>query len=172
MIIDTGFQAKLASLFVAANPIFPAEHPGAFTFPISGGDLAPGGSSGTLQGGGAIEFLQLGGGQVILREPEVELGAAPALSTEPELLPSPPYAGKLGRVPALALSGGAASAESVARTIGLSGATLSVGAGLAGQLNQAFAAPQHKSDVFDAGEELGTCSFTAQGRMTMRIRSS
>ncbi len=78
---------------------------------------------------------------MILREPEVELGAAPALSTETELLPSPPYAGKLGRVPALALSGGAASAEPAARTIGLSGATLSVGAGLAGQLNQAFAAP-------------------------------
>jgi hypothetical protein len=155
------FQAKLASLFVATNPIFPAEHPGSFTFPIAGGDLAPDGSSGALQGGGAIEFLQLGGGQVIMREPEVELGSAAALSSESELLPSPPYPGKLGRAPALGLSGGSLSSEPAARAIGLSGATVALTASTAAQLNEAFAKPQGKSDLFVAGEEAGTLSFMA-----------
>jgi hypothetical protein len=58
-----GFEAKLASLFVAANPIFPAEHPGPFTLPISGGQLAPDASAGTLQSAGGLELLQIGGGQ-------------------------------------------------------------------------------------------------------------
>jgi hypothetical protein len=161
--LAAGFQAKLASLFVAANPIFPAEHPGPFTFPIAGGDLAPAGTSGTLQGGGAIELLQIGGGQVILREPEVELGSAPALSSEAELLPSPPFAGKQGRAPGLVLSGGSLSSEPASRTIGLSAALLALSAATAQQLNEAFAAPQHKSDVFAAGETLGTLGLTAVG---------
>lgn len=155
------FQARLASLFVAANPIFPAEHPGPFSFPIAGGVLAPDGGSGTLDTGGAIELLQLGGGQLILREPGVELGAAPALSSETELLPSPPFPGKLGRVPALGLSGGAFSSEPAARAIGLSGAGLTLTATTAAQLNEAFARPQGKPDVFAAGEQIGTLSLGA-----------
>lgn len=161
--LAAGFQAKLASLFVAANPIFPAEHPGPFTFPIAGGNLAPAGTSGTLQEGGAIELLQIGGGQVILREPEVELGSAPALSIEAELLPSPPFGGKQGRAPGLLLSGGSLSSQPVSRTIGLSGALLALSAATAQQLNEAFAAPQHKSDVFLVGETLGSLGFAAVG---------
>jgi hypothetical protein len=161
--LAAAFQAKLASVFVATNPIFPAEHPGPFTFPIAGGHLAPDGSSGALQGGGAIEFLELGGGQVIMREPEVELGPAAALSTESELLPSPPYPGKLGRAPALDLGGGSLSSEPAARAIGLSGAGLALTAATAAQLNEAFARPQGKSDLFAAGEALGTLSFQALG---------
>lgn len=158
-----GFTARLASLVVAVNPIFPAEHPGAFTFPIGGGDLAPDGSSGTLQAGGAIELLQLGGGQLILHEPWAELGAAAMLSGELELLPSPPFGGKLGRVPVLGLSGGTVSSEPGSRTVALSGASASVPATLAAQLNEAFAAPKGRSGVFAAGEELGTLSFSATG---------
>jgi hypothetical protein len=157
--IDPGFAAKLGSLFVAVNPIFPAEHPGAFTFPIGGGVLAPDGSSGSLQTTGAIELLQLGGGQVILREPFAELGSASAISAEAELLPSPPYPGKLGRMPAFALSGGAFSAEPAARTLALSAAAVALTAGTAAQLNEAFAKPQGKADVFAAGEALGTLTF-------------
>jgi hypothetical protein len=159
--LAAGFQARLASVFVATNPIFPAEHPGPFTFPVAGGDLAPDGSSGTLQGAGAIEFLQLGGGQVIMHEPGVELGPAPALSVETELLPSPPYPGKVGRAPALGLGGGSLSSEPAARAIGLSGATLALTATTAAQLNEAFAKPQGKADIFQSGEALGTLSFEA-----------
>jgi hypothetical protein len=161
--LDPGFAAKLASLVVAVNPIFPAEHPGAFTFPISGGALAPDGTSGTLQLGGAIELLQLGGGQLILHEPWAELGATAGLSGELELLPSPPFGGKLGRVPALGLSGGTVSSEPMARQVVLSGAGLTVSPSLATQLDEAFATPKGKSGVFLAGEELGTLTFAATG---------
>jgi hypothetical protein len=156
------FKAKLASLFVAANPIFPAEHPGPFTFPILGGVLAPDGSSGSLDTAGAMELLQLGGGQVILREPFAELGSAAAISAEAELLPSPPYPGKLGRVPTFGLSGGAFSAEPAARTLALAGAAVALSPGTAAQLNEAFAKPQGKADVFAAGEAVGTLTFAAQ----------
>jgi hypothetical protein len=156
------FKAKLASLFVAVNPIFPAEHPGPFTFPILGGVLAPDGSSGSLDTAGAIELLQLGGGQVILREPFAEIGSAATISVETELLPSPPYPGKLGRVPALGLSGGAFAAEPAARSLALSGAAVALSAGTTAQLNEAFARPQGKADVFAAGEAVGTLTFAAQ----------
>lgn len=48
--LDPGILAKLQSLFVAVNPIFPAEHQGpVFTLPIFGGVIAPDGSSGTIE---------------------------------------------------------------------------------------------------------------------------
>lgn len=39
-VFDTATAAKLQSLFVAVNPIFPAEHPGAFTLPIFTGTIS------------------------------------------------------------------------------------------------------------------------------------
>lgn len=158
-----GFQEKLALLFVAADPIFPAEHPGPFTFPITGGDLAPDLSAGTVETSGAIEFLQLGGGQVILHIPSPRLGPEAGLLSEAEVLPSPPGPGKLGTVPMLGLSGGAGAAEPAARTLALSGATLSLTPTTADQLNEAFARPQGRSGVFLPGEELGLLSFMATG---------
>jgi hypothetical protein len=80
---------------------------------------------------------------------------------EAEARPSPPFGGKLGRVPALGLSGGTVSSEPGSRTIALSGAVVSVPPTLAAQLNEAFAAPKGKSGVFVADEELGTLSFLA-----------
>jgi hypothetical protein len=40
-VFDPGTAAKLASLFVAFNPIFGAEHPGPFTPPIFTGTISP-----------------------------------------------------------------------------------------------------------------------------------
>ncbi|HEX5592943.1 MAG TPA: hypothetical protein VFX35_06315 [Solirubrobacterales bacterium] len=45
--LDPAFTAKLDQLYVAVNPIFPAEHPGTFTFAIFGGRISP-----DLTGGG------------------------------------------------------------------------------------------------------------------------
>jgi hypothetical protein len=161
---DPGIAAKLQSLFVAINPIFPAEHPGPFTLPIFTGTISPSASEGTVQTLGSIELVQIGGGQVFLREAWVELSSG-AYSPELELTPSPPYAGKLGRSPvgALSLAGAAVSADPAARTIGVTNATVSLGANLAAAFNDAFAKPLGKSNVFVAGEALGSVSFVAAG---------
>jgi hypothetical protein len=154
--------AKLDSLFVAINPIFPAEHPGPFTLAIFGGTIAPDGFSGMLEAQGALEFLQLGGGQVFWKEPWLDL-AAKSFSAEVEALPSPPYGGKVGRVPVAPLLGAAVSADPKARTVTLSGA-LSLDAATAALFNEVFAKPQGKAGVFVAGEALGALSFVAVGQ--------
>jgi hypothetical protein len=162
---DPGMAAKLQSLFVAINPIFPAEHPGPFTLPIFSGTISPDASEGTVQTLGSIEAVQIGGGQVFLREAWPELGAG-AYSPELELAPSPPYGGKVGRVPvaALSLAGAGVVANPAARTIAVTNAALSMGANLAQAFNEAFAKPLGKGEVFHAGEALGTISFRAQAQ--------
>jgi hypothetical protein len=156
------FLAKLSGLFVALNPIFPAEHLGpAFTLPIGAGQIAPDAASGTLQIAGSLEAIQQGGGQVFLRELWPDLGAHTA-SVEFDLEPSPPYPGKLGRVPILDLGAGSVSSNPTARTITVAGATASLQAATATAFNEAFAKPQGKANVFRAGDLLGTISFTAQ----------
>jgi len=162
---DPAIAAKLASLFVAINPIFPAEHPGSFTLPIFGGTISTTASEGTVQTLGAIELVQIGGGQVFLREAWVELGAE-SYSPELELDPAPPYPGKVGRVPvgALSLAGATITADPAARTVAVTNATISLGANLAAAFNEAFAKPLGKAGVFAAGEPLGSISFTAQAQ--------
>jgi hypothetical protein len=158
------FLAKLASLFVAVNPIFPAEHLGpAFTLPIVGGKIAPDGSAGTLQSAGSLEAIQQGGGQVFLRELWPELSSA-ALSVEFDAEPSPPNVGKLGRLPIFGLLAGAVSANPAARTITAAGTTATLQAATAQAFNEAFAKPQGKADVFRSGEPFATLSFAAQAQ--------
>lgn len=164
-VFDPAIAAKLQSLFVAINPVFPAEHPGPFTLPIFTGAISPSATEGTIQTLGAIELVQIGGGQVFLREGWIELGAG-AFAPELELDPSPPYPGKQGRVSvgALGLTGAAISSDPGTRTISVANATVSMGANLAAAFNEAFAKPQGKADVFQAGEPLATISFTAQAK--------
>ncbi len=161
--LDPGFKAKLDSLFVAVNPIFPAERPGPFTLAIFGGTIAPDGSAGTLQTQGSLEFLQLAGGQLFWAEPWLEL-AAHAASAEVELQPSPPYPGKLGRLGIAAISGGGVSADPKAGTVTVAGLALSLDAATAQAFNEVFAKPQGKEGVFVAGEALGTLGFVAWGQ--------
>lgn len=160
--LDPGFVAKLQSLFVAVNPIFPAEHPGSFTLPIFGGTLAPDASEGRVATQGALEFLQLGGGQVFWREPELEFGSS-SLVAEVEVDPSPPYGGKLGPLTIGSLTSGSVSAKPATRTISQVGVMLSLDAVTAATFNEVFAKPQGKDGVFVAGETAGTLGFTAQG---------
>jgi hypothetical protein len=162
--LDPGFAAKLGSLFVAVNPIFPAERPGDFTLPIFGGDLSPNGARGRVETSGTLEFIQLGGGQVFWADTWLDPVAGTA-SPEMEVLPAPPFPGKLGRV---AVSGfglsGPPVADPKARTIAVSGASLSVSSLTAQTFNELFAKPQGKENVFAGGEPLGRVSFTAQGQ--------
>lgn len=160
-----GFAAKLESLFVAANPIFPAEHVGStFTLPIFGGDIAPDVGSGLLETSGAIEFLQLGGGQVFWHEPRIDL-ASRDLAAELDLEPSPPYQGKIGRVAVAALAPTfSAAADATSRTVTVTGAGLALDPTTAAAFNELFARPQGKDGVFLPGESLGTVSFSAHGK--------
>lgn len=162
--LSEGFTAKLDSLFVAANPVFPAEHQGSvFTFPIiPTGVLAPTGGSGTLKTGGSIEFLQLPQkGQVLWHETWFDFGAALG-SPEVDAEPSPPYGGKAGRIAVAALPPGAPLTPNPgARTISGAGLTLTLQPEAAATLNQVFA---EGSEVFKGGEPLGALTFTAKGQ--------
>jgi hypothetical protein len=156
------FAAKLQSLFVALNPIFPAEHLGSpFTLPIATGKLAPDAATGTLALLGSLEAIQQGGGQAFLRDPWLDVGAG-AASVEFDLRPSPPNPGALGRVGVLGLGGGAVASDPAARTISVNSAGLNLQTTTAQAFNEAFAKPQGKADVFGAGEPFATISFTAR----------
>lgn len=160
--LDPAFQEKLASLFVAVNPIFPTEHPGVFTLPIAGGEISPDADLGRLETAGAIEFLQQGGGQVFWAESWLDLGAG-AIIPEVEIRPSPPYAGKLGPLGVAAVRIVSATATSRTRTVAATGSA-ALDATTAQTFNEVFAKPQGRDGVFAAGESLGTFSFTAQGQ--------
>lgn len=160
--LDPGFAAKLDELFVAVNPIFPAERPGGFTLPIFSGKLALDFSTSFLQLQGGIEFIQLGGGQVIWRESRVDLDGK-ALSPEVEVKPSPPYAGNAGPLPVavLDLGAGSTAASPGLRTLTVTGAALALSESTAALFNEVFAKPQGKQRVFATGETLGRISFVA-----------
>jgi hypothetical protein len=163
--IDQAILAKFKSLFVSLNPISPAElSPGpVFSFPIAaGGQIAPDASAGTLRLGGAIELLQLGAGQIFHSEYWLDLGAK-ATSAEVEILPTPAFPGKLGRIGVMGLdmSRAAISSDAKSRAISVTGAPLSIDAATAQSFNEAFA---EGKPVFGAGEAFGTVGFGAVGQ--------
>jgi len=162
--LDPQIVAKLNALFVAVNPIFPAEHTGpVFNFPIvPGGAIAPDASVGELRTGGSIELLQLHGGQVFFRELWLDLDGR-SESAEADVEPSPPYPGKTGRVPLIDLDLATAqiSSDPENRTVSVAGARLTMQANVAGYFNEAFA---ERKEVFKAGETLGSLSFTAKAQ--------
>jgi hypothetical protein len=156
------FAAKLSSLFVAVNPVFPAEHLGApFTLRVTDGQIAPDASSGTLETAGALELIQQDGGQAFFRELAPELGLASTRS-EYQFIASPTSPGAFVTGPLLGLGAGTVVSEPKARTISLAGAPLPLSAATAQSLNETFAKPQGKANVFQAGEALGTFSFYVQ----------
>jgi hypothetical protein len=160
---DPAFLAKLKSLFVSLNPISPAElQPGPLLkFPIApGGQISPDASEGILRLGGAIELLQLGAGQVFHKEYWLDLGAK-STSAEVDLEPTPAFPGKLGRIGVFAIGQGSVASDPKARTISVSGASLTLTADAAGEFNQAFAAGK---PAFGAGEAFGSVGFGAVGQ--------
>ncbi|HVD40504.1 MAG TPA: hypothetical protein VNC16_05820 [Solirubrobacterales bacterium] len=150
--LDPAMATKLHDLHVAVNPIFPAEHPGPFTFPIFTGKLAPSLSNGFLQLEGAVELLQLGGGQVIWKEPVLDLDSSVVFPREREA------------VAGLSLGAGSTEANPGARTLAATGATLTLNDSTAATFNDGFAKPQGKQGVFNAGEILGRISFVADAQ--------
>lgn len=156
------FVAKLNSLFVALNPIAPAElGPGpTLSFPIGPeSTLAPDASTGLIKTGGAVELLQLGSAQIFWQEPWLEPGAA-TISAESDLEPSPPKPGKQPRGPLLAFpAGGQVGADSTSRTVAVDGRAATLTPATAESLNSSFAKGE---PTFSAGEPIGSISFIAQ----------
>lgn len=165
LVLDPAFAAKLSSLFVARNPIFPAEHQGdTFTLPIGlKGQLAPDASKGTLRTEGTLELLQLGAGQLFWKELWFQPELARAIG-EAELDPSPPFPGKRPEAGIFAMGPGQVVSDPTARMIGISNAPLTLSALTAQDLNEGFSRPQEKGDMFSPGEAAGIVSFTAQGQ--------
>jgi len=154
------FAAKLSALFVAVNPVFPAEHLGApFTLRVTDGQIAPDASGGTLETAGSLELIQQYGGQAFFRELAPELGLGTTRS-EYQFIPSPTSPGPTVTGPLLGLGAGTVTSEPKARTISVAGAPLPLTAATAQSLNETFAKPQGKADVFSATETLGTLSFS------------
>jgi hypothetical protein len=162
---DAAFAAKLASLFVSVSPIAPAEHPGAFTFPIGGGTLAlgPGIPASGLKTNGALELIQIGGGQFFARELELDLSDLVANGESQLILaasgPGPNQGGVI-----FGLGPGALPTEPATRAINLAGAPLTLQAGTAQALNEAFCKPLGRADAFAAGETLGSIGFVARAQ--------
>jgi hypothetical protein len=162
LILAPEFAAKLSALFVAVNPIFPAEHLGApFTFRVTDGQIAPDASSGTLETAGSLELIQQDGGQAFFRELAPELGLDSTRS-EYQFIPSPTAPGPALTGPLFGLGAGTVVSEPKARTISEAGAPLPLTDSTAQSLNETFAKPQGKANVFQSGEPLGTLSFTVQ----------
>jgi hypothetical protein len=161
MELQPDFIAKLNSLLISVNPIFPAEHSGSlFTVPvIPGGTLAPAANGGTLKTGGDLEFLQLHSNTQIFMH-ELWFDFALRMQTgEIDIEPSPPYRGKLGRVSIFDLSGGSVSTDAGARTIGVSDAQLLMQPAIASAFNEAFG---EGGTPFTPGETIAKLSFVAQ----------
>jgi hypothetical protein len=156
------FASKLSALFVAVNPVFPAEHLGTpFTLRIIDGQIAPDASSGTLETAGALELIQQDGGQAFFRELAPELGLSSTRS-EYQFIGSPTAPGPTVTGPLLGLGPGTLVSEPKARTIAVSGVPLPLTDATAQSLNETFAKPQGKTNIFQSGEALGTLSFKAQ----------
>jgi hypothetical protein len=156
------FASKLSALFVAVNPVFPAEHLGApFTLRVTDGQIAPDASSGTLETAGSLELIQQDGGQAFFRELAPELGLGSTRS-EYQFIASPAAPGPTVTGPLLGLGAGTVASEPKTRTIALTGAPLPLSSSTAQSLNETFAKPQAKANVFQIGEALGTLSFTVQ----------
>ena len=159
LVLAPEFAAKLGSLFVAVNPIFPAEHLGApFTLRVTDGQIAPDASSGILETAGALELIQQDGGQAFFRELAPELGLGSTRS-EYQFIASPTSPGPTLTGPLFGLGVGTVVSEPKARTISLAGAPLALTDATAQALNETFAKPQGKTNVFQSGEALGTLSF-------------
>ncbi len=154
--------AKLSALFVAVNPVFPAEHlETPFTLRVTDGQIAPDASSGTLETAGALELIQQDGGQAFFRELAPELGLGGTRSEYQFIaLPTSPEPVVTG--PLLGLGTGTVVSEPKSRTISLAGAPLPLSDATAQALNETFAKPQGKANVFQTGEALGTLSFVVQ----------
>jgi len=139
-------------------------------FPITGGDIAPFATAGTVMHGGGLKLEQNLGmagvttlemGNIWLelssRTASVEVSVANPVTAELNL-------GPLGRasIADIDLSGAVITSDPVNRKVSVQNGYATLQAVTAATLNQVFAAPVKAGEVFKAGDPLGHFSFTAQ----------
>lgn len=140
--------------------------PTSFEFPISGGNLAPDATAGTVETSGGVQIVKETGATMKLIGIQADFTAKTA-TVEIEILPAPPFPGAVGRssIADLILTGATISADPVARTITVKDADAQLQAVAAATLNDVFNQPAPEpppSSNFVLGDSFGTFSFTAQ----------
>lgn len=113
---------------------------------------------------GSVELLQLGNAQMFWRELRLEPSLA-TFSSEVDLEPSPPKAGKQPQGPLLSLGAGQVSPEPTARTIIVYGQTATLTAPTAEPLNTSFS---DGKSTFAAGETVGRSPTPRRGTRLLR----
>lgn len=170
---------KLQKVNVEIEPVAPAAPAGplppAFSFPISGGTIAPNASSGIVQTSGGLKLVQTlvaGETTMTLNAIYVDLGAKTATvevtlaSTFSEEINK---LGNVGRssIADISLTGATIKSDPSARTVSVQSASASLQEITAETLNNVFVKPFELIEGesvghFAKGDPLGTFSFTAQ----------
>lgn len=174
--VDAATLKKLSEKGVKQQDITaiaPATESGAATFdlPISGGNLAPDASTGTISSAGGVQIAK----QTDSLSPTMKLTAvivdfgAKTATVELEILPKPPFPGAAGRtaIADLVLPAKSLTADPASRTISIKGAEARLQASAASTLNSVFNQPAPEpppSSNFVVGDPLGTFSLTAQAQ--------
>lgn len=179
-----GIDEKFQQASVSFSPLAPAsgelQPPAAFSFPISGGSIAPATDRGTIQSGGGVTLVQreLEGSEteektqlsITLSQVWVDLETRQATaevsinSTNPRASRTP---GALGRAAVAEVNLGAAtmSSDPANHTVSVENANATLTQLTAETLNSVFARAAAKElgteKLFEGGESLGTFSFTA-----------
>lgn len=167
------FGAKGVELPQGITAIAPATKPTAttFSFPISGGTLAPDASAGAVNTTGGVQIVKKAKNYsptVTLKNITVDLREKTA-TVELELLPTPPFPGAVGRssIVTVALAPNGVIANPTARTISITGATAALQSTAASTLNSVFNQPAPEpppASNFVVGDPLGTFSMTVQAQ--------
>ncbi len=167
------FAAKGVKLPEGITPIAPATKPNATTyqFPITGGNLAQDGSSGSLGTAGGVEISKKAmpySPTMKLQNIIVDFGTD-AATVEIELLPTPPLPGGVGRssIVDVTLPAGSVVANPTTRQIGINNAEAKLQAVAASTLNNVFNQPAPEpppASNFVVGDPFGTFSLLAQAQ--------
>lgn len=181
LVTSLATDKKLANVLVKIETVSPttetAPLPPTFSFPISGGTIAPNASSGIVQTGGALKLHQV----FVPTEVEttmtlnaiyVDLGAKTAtveVTVESKGIDPKLNLGPLGRssIANLSLTGATIKSNPSARTVSVENATATLQGVTAETLNSVFVTPfeaitKAPAEHFAEGDPLGTFSFTAQ----------
>lgn len=169
---DLSTVTKFAGLGVTIAPIAPAEEelppvPPVLKFPISGGTIAPDATDGVMQTTGGVKLSQEPFPGIVTTVTlnaiwlDLQTKTATVEVTIETNAPETTSPGNIGRnsIADVSLTGATVKSDPVAHTVTVENATATLQAVTAETLNQTFAG---KAQVFQAGDGLGTFTFTAQ----------
>lgn len=167
------FAAKGVKLPEGVTAIAPATKTSAtsFEFPVTGGNLAPDASKGTVETAGGVQILketETLSPRMLLKNIYVDFSARTA-NVELEILPAPPFPGSVGRssIVDVVLPPNSVTADPTTRQITIAKAEARLQQVAASTLNDVFNQPAPEpppSSNFVVGDPLGTFSMTVQAR--------